>query len=247
MSLAITEDHRELAKVVRDIAAKYQLTAQARAALSAPAAELDSAWPVMAKLGWCGLHLPADLGGSGFGLPELAIVLDELGAAVAPGPFLAASIGSAVIAATGSDDLRRTLLPAAATGTSVIAYGTANGLDIAGGVATGRVERVLGGAWADRRRRTTCCGSWPRVYAGIRPSTCRQRPSRSGRPSASSRAGSVLRRQRTAAAFGRTPGISCRTGRRHGDVPRARSNSSSSSRNSPVYRGPAWESANGSC
>jgi hypothetical protein len=52
--------------------------------------------------------------------------------------------------ATGSDDLQRTLLPAAATGTSVIAYGTANGLDIAGGVATGRVERVLGGAWADQ-------------------------------------------------------------------------------------------------
>jgi hypothetical protein len=41
MPLAITEDHRELAKVVRDIAAKYQLLAQARAALSAPPAEFD--------------------------------------------------------------------------------------------------------------------------------------------------------------------------------------------------------------
>jgi len=149
MSLAITEDHRELAKVVRDIAAKYQLLAQARAALSAPAAGLDSAWPVMAELGWCGLHLPTDLGGSGFGLAELAVVLDELGAAVAPGPFLAASIGSAVIAATAGDDLRRELLPAAAAGGAVIAYGTANRLKVSDGLASGRVERVLGGAWAD--------------------------------------------------------------------------------------------------
>jgi alkylation response protein AidB-like acyl-CoA dehydrogenase len=150
MPLAINEDHRELASVVRDLAAKYRLLAQARTALAAPAAESDSAWPVMAELGWCGLHLPADLGGSGFALADLAVVLDELGAVVAPGPFLAAAIGSAVIAATGSDDLRRELLPAAAAGTSVIAYGTANGLKTADGTASGPAERVLGGAWADQ-------------------------------------------------------------------------------------------------
>ena len=149
MPLAINEDQRELAGVVRDFALKHRLLAQARAALTAPAAEADSAWPAMAELGWCGLHLPANLGGSGFGLAELAVVLDELGAVVAPGPFLAAAIGSAVIAATGGDDLRRELLPAAAAGASVIAFGTANGLETAGGTASGRVEPVLGGVWAD--------------------------------------------------------------------------------------------------
>jgi len=149
MSLAITDDHRELARVVRDIAAKYQLPAQTRSALETPAAGLDSAWSAMAELGWCGLHLPAHLGGSGFGLAELAVVLDELGAAVAPGPFLAASIGSAVVSAAGSGDLQRALLPSAATGASVITYGIPDELHVADGTASGRVERVLGGVWAD--------------------------------------------------------------------------------------------------
>jgi 3-oxochol-4-en-24-oyl-CoA dehydrogenase len=149
MSLAITDDHRELARVVHDVAAKYQLPAQTRSAFETPAAGLDSAWSAMAELGWCGLHLPAQLGGSGFGLAELAVVLDELGAAVAPGSFLAASIGSAVIAAAGSDDLQRALLPSAATGASVITYGIADELHVADGTASGRVERVLGGVWAD--------------------------------------------------------------------------------------------------
>jgi alkylation response protein AidB-like acyl-CoA dehydrogenase len=154
MSLAITEDHRELAKVVRDIAAKHQLTAQARAALSVPASEVDTAWPVMAELGWCGLHLPEENGGAGFGLAELAVVLDELGAAIAPGPFLAAAIGSAVLAATGTEELRHGLLPAAASGESVIAYAVADELTVAepagsSGTASGPVAQVLGGVWAD--------------------------------------------------------------------------------------------------
>ena len=121
MSLAITEDHRELGRVVRDFAGKNELLNRARAAFTSPPAELDSAFPAMAGLGWCGLHLPAELGGSGFGLAELAIVLDELGAAVALGPLLAGVIGSAVLSAVGTDELRQSLLPGAAAGSSAVA------------------------------------------------------------------------------------------------------------------------------
>ena len=39
-------------------------------------------------LGWLGLHVPEEHGGSGFGLPELVVVVEELGRAVAPGPFV---------------------------------------------------------------------------------------------------------------------------------------------------------------
>jgi alkylation response protein AidB-like acyl-CoA dehydrogenase len=199
MSLAITEEHRDLGRIVRDFAAKNDLTRRGRAAFEQAAAATsgarrDSAGPdgagadvvgtdgigqgalgldgslgAMASLGWTGLHLPAEVGGSGFGLAELVVVLDELGAAVAPGPFLAGVIGSAIINATGDDELREQLLPGAAAGTSVIAYGIADELDVhgwgaagtrmagaagpplsaRGHVASGRVARVAGGAWAD--------------------------------------------------------------------------------------------------
>jgi alkylation response protein AidB-like acyl-CoA dehydrogenase len=176
MSLAITEEHRELGRVVRDFAAKNELLSRARAAFTTSPGELgsvakDTAFAAMAGLGWTGLHLPAEAGGSGAGLAELAVVLDELGAAVAPGPFLPGVIGSAVISALGTDELRQELLPGAAAGTSVIAYGIADDLEVhgwvrtvtrkasaapddgggtrRGHVASGRVARVPGGAWAD--------------------------------------------------------------------------------------------------
>ena len=61
----------------------------------------------MAELGWLGIHLPEEYGGSGAGLLELAVVLDELGRQVAPGPFLPTVLASAVIAQCGSDEQKR--------------------------------------------------------------------------------------------------------------------------------------------
>ena len=40
-------------------------------------------------LGWLGLHVPEEHGGSGYGLEELVVVVEELGRAVAPGPVRA--------------------------------------------------------------------------------------------------------------------------------------------------------------
>jgi len=58
MSLALTDEHAELGRVVRDFAAKHELLSRARAALTTPPAELDTAFPAMADLGLTGLHLP---------------------------------------------------------------------------------------------------------------------------------------------------------------------------------------------
>ena len=44
---------------------------------------------LVAVVGWLGLHVDEALGGEGYGLPELAVVLEELGRVGAPGPFLA--------------------------------------------------------------------------------------------------------------------------------------------------------------
>ena len=69
-------------------------------------------WDDLAELGWLGLHIPEEYGGSGYGLPELVVVVEELGRAVAPGPFVPTSIASAVIAAAA----RRRRAGAAAAG-----------------------------------------------------------------------------------------------------------------------------------
>ena len=103
MGIAISEDHLELAGVADAFLERSGARAEARALLDAPEESLPASWKEMADLGWLGLHLPEAQGGSGFGLAELVIVVEALGAAIAPGPFLPTVWASAVIAAAGSE------------------------------------------------------------------------------------------------------------------------------------------------
>ena len=95
MSIAITDEHRALAQTVSDFLSKQGALGAARALLTAEAEELPSFWPDLAGLGWLGLAVPEEYGGSGFGLPELVIVAEEFGRSVAPGPFVPTVIVSA--------------------------------------------------------------------------------------------------------------------------------------------------------
>ena len=58
-------------------------------------------WKDAVNLGWLGLQLAEEDGGQGFGVPELAILAEELGRVVAPGPFLPTAPVAAVIADPG--------------------------------------------------------------------------------------------------------------------------------------------------
>ena len=98
MSIAITEEHRALAQTVSDLLAKHQTRAAARALLDAEAEPLPEFWAELAALGLLGLHVPADHGGSGFGLSETLVVAEQMGRQLAPGPFVPTVIASAVLA-----------------------------------------------------------------------------------------------------------------------------------------------------
>ena len=50
-------------------------------------------WP---HEGWLGIHLPEDIGGQGFGLSSLAVILEETGWALVPGPLLPTVVVSAL-------------------------------------------------------------------------------------------------------------------------------------------------------
>ncbi len=123
MGIAISEDHLELAGVADAFLERTGARAEARSLLDAPEETLSGAWKEMADLGWLGLHLPEAYGGSGFGLAELVIVVEALGAAIAPGPFLPTVWASAVIAATGSESQQATHLPGLADGSTRAAVG----------------------------------------------------------------------------------------------------------------------------
>src|SRR5262252_6082541 len=118
MAIAITDEHRALAGTASDFLARHDARAAARALLEAPTEGLPAMWDDLRELGWLGLHIPEEHGGSGYGLPELVVVVEALGAAVAPGPFVPTVIASAVLAAAGDDGTRAKFLPGLAAGTS---------------------------------------------------------------------------------------------------------------------------------
>jgi alkylation response protein AidB-like acyl-CoA dehydrogenase len=126
MAIAITEDHRALAAVATDFCARRDALGLARATRDA-ATDGTPLWDDMAALGWLGLHLPEQYGGSGYGLAELAVVLEATGAALLPGPLLPTVLASYVIDRAGDDALRAALLPGFADGSRLGGTGRVGG------------------------------------------------------------------------------------------------------------------------
>ncbi|MGH9054884.1 MAG: acyl-CoA dehydrogenase [Acidimicrobiales bacterium] len=149
MSIAIAPEHRALAETVSDFLRKHNALGAARALLESEVEALPDFWGELASLGWLGIHLPEEHGGSGFGLPELVVVVEEMGRAVAPGPFVPSVAASAVITATAGKKLQGRLLPALAGGSKVGAVALGGDVSIRDGAAHGSAGAVLGGGLAD--------------------------------------------------------------------------------------------------
>ncbi|MDH3047271.1 acyl-CoA dehydrogenase [Gordonia alkanivorans] len=156
MALALSTEHVELAAVGAAHLARHDARGAARAATtggsddaafgpSEDRAGSDRAgfWKQSSELGWFGLHLDTELGGSGFGLPELAVLLETMGHEVAPGPFLPTVAASAILAAEGGDQVKKAYFPDLADGSLVGAVGTGGGLTLSGETLDGRVAAVL--------------------------------------------------------------------------------------------------------
>ena len=78
-------------------------------------------WRKMADLGWHALAIPEEYGGVGSGFLDLAVLLEEMGRALAPGPFLATVVHAArLIQAAGSDVQKQTFLPTIAGGETIM-------------------------------------------------------------------------------------------------------------------------------
>jgi alkylation response protein AidB-like acyl-CoA dehydrogenase len=148
MSIAISDDHRALAEVVADFAVKQDTRGEARRLLDGAPEELPAFWASVAELGWLGLHVPEEFGGSGFGLPELVVVVEQLGRELAPGPFVPTVIASATLAVSGAADVATDWLPKLVDGTSPAGIGLGGTLELADGRASGDAGVVLGAALA---------------------------------------------------------------------------------------------------
>jgi len=116
MELDFTEDQEELRDGVRTMLAGECPMAFVRAVVedAAPVAPL---WAQMVELGWPALTVPEEFGGLGLGAVELAIVAEEMGRVVAPGPLLPTIAGFVpVVRALGTTDQQARFLGGVAEG-----------------------------------------------------------------------------------------------------------------------------------
>ncbi|UUV33762.1 acyl-CoA dehydrogenase family protein [Amycolatopsis roodepoortensis] len=78
-------------------------------------------WRALADAGLLALALPAELGGDGLGVAEVALVLTELGRVASPTPALASlAFGVLPVTALGGPDQRSALLPPVAAGEALL-------------------------------------------------------------------------------------------------------------------------------
>lgn len=99
MALALDDDHKALAEAVAAFASRADGPAQARADFTRCAAGgRPDGWDALLAQRLHAIHIPESCGGDEAGPVELAVVVEQLGRGLYPGPFLPTVLASAVLA-----------------------------------------------------------------------------------------------------------------------------------------------------
>lgn len=78
-------------------------------------------WKEMADMGWTGLGIPEEHGGTGFGTVEMGVLLEEMGRTATPGPFFASAVlASITIQELATPEQQAELLPSMAAGERIV-------------------------------------------------------------------------------------------------------------------------------
>ena len=114
-----------------------------------------AAWNEMAEMGWAGVIIPEEYGGSDFGYLSLGLVLEETGRTLTASPLLASALGAAsALILGGSDAQKSAWLSKIAEGTAIATLAIDEGphhrpdkvaTTVAGGKLSGKKTFVLEG------------------------------------------------------------------------------------------------------
>jgi alkylation response protein AidB-like acyl-CoA dehydrogenase len=150
MTIAISADHRQLESVVESVLTAFSARLESRSLLDGFDEHIPAFWRECQQGGWLGVHIVEELGGSGYGLPELVVIVEELGHAVAAGSFIPTVITSAVIAATADERAQRQHVPGLVSGEVFAGVGLSGSLRWNGDMISGDAGVVIGAGMASR-------------------------------------------------------------------------------------------------
>jgi alkylation response protein AidB-like acyl-CoA dehydrogenase len=115
MNFDFTDDQQAIKRTAKDLLADRFKLDHVRELAEAGTYD-DDAWKELCGLGWAGIFIDEQYGGQGLGVVELVILMEELGYALAPVPFLSNAAAGLLIQAAGSDEQKQRWLPGIASG-----------------------------------------------------------------------------------------------------------------------------------
>ena len=127
MRFTLSDDQQEIKRTAHDLLANRSTMAKVREAAEAGSYD-DALARELGELGWPGIAVSEQHGGQGLGIVELAVLLEELGYACAPVPFLGSALAALAIEHAGSGEQQERWLPGLASGELRGALGAADAL-----------------------------------------------------------------------------------------------------------------------
>ena len=117
MYLALNDEQRLLAQTVRSFIQKELPSSKVREIVATEDAFDEHLWQQMAEQGWMSVTVPSEFGGMADSWLTVAVLFEELGWGMAPGPFLATvGLAAPLLAAAGSAEQKSRWLSAIAEG-----------------------------------------------------------------------------------------------------------------------------------
>jgi alkylation response protein AidB-like acyl-CoA dehydrogenase len=115
MNFDFTDDQQAIKRTAREFLEARYKPELVRELAESERGFTDDQWGELVELGWPGVIVPEEHGGLGLGAVELIVICEELGYALAPGPFFSNACAAAILTAIGSDaQCQRWLAPLAA-------------------------------------------------------------------------------------------------------------------------------------
>jgi len=122
MDLSLTESQEMLKSTARSFMDREAPTDVIVGLHRAESSLAPDLWRKVSALGWLGILIPAEYGGSGESLSDAAVLYEELGRGPLPGPFFSSGVlGALTVMEGATEEQRRRILPAVARGERVLA------------------------------------------------------------------------------------------------------------------------------
>ena len=121
MDFELKEEQKILQKTARDFLKKECPKELVRRLNDSDEAHSPELWAKMAELGWMGLHLPEEYGGTDWSFLNMAVLLEEMGYNLCPEPFISTTLlGSMPILRAGTEEQKKAILPGVTRGELIL-------------------------------------------------------------------------------------------------------------------------------